>query len=92
MRRHGVLNELPMNRLSRSAPFVLTLALSLFAVHGVMAEPSCSTVTMRVEGGSMSPRIAPGQLIKIQQGSPSCLGTLKHGKHPGKAALRERQR
>ncbi len=27
----------------------------------------------------MSPRIAPGQLIEIQQGPAECLGTLKHG-------------
>jgi signal peptidase I len=34
---------------------------------------------MRVEGGSMSPRIAPGQMIEIQQGPAECLGTLKRG-------------
>ena len=27
----------------------------------------------------MSPRLAPGQMIHILQGSFSCLGTLKHG-------------
>ena len=27
----------------------------------------------------MSPRIAPGQMIEVQQGPAECLGTLKHG-------------
>ena len=58
---------------------ILACTALIVAAHGAMAAPSCSTTTMRVEGGSMSPRIAPGQLIKIQQGPVECLGTLKRG-------------
>ena len=63
MRRHDILKELPMIRLLEHAFSTLALSAFLLATHAVMAEPSCSTTTMRVEGGSMSPRIAPGQVI-----------------------------
>ena len=78
MHRHRVLDELPMNHLLHSAFLILALAAMPFLVQAASAE-TCSTVPMRVEGGSMSPHIAPGQLIEIQQGSVECLGTLKHG-------------
>jgi len=58
--------------------FGIILVLSIIHATAVASSP-CSLLPMRVEGGSMSPRIAPGQLIQILQGQPSCLGTLKHG-------------
>ena len=69
-----------MSWLLRCALFAFAIATLLLAAQEAMAAaPSCSLTTMRVEGGSMSPRIAPGQMIEIQQGPAECLGTLKHG-------------
>jgi signal peptidase I len=39
----------------------------------------CTTIPVRVEGGSMSPRIAPGAMIQVIKGGPECLEPLKHG-------------
>lgn len=77
MRRHGVLTD-RMNRPLRIALYVLAIPALLFGIQAALTAP-CSTVPTRVEGGSMSPRIAPRQMIQIVKGPPECLGTLKAG-------------
>ena len=64
----------------RTRPTLFTLAFSALRLTAqtVLAAP-CSTVPMRVEGGSMSPRIAPGQMIEVMRGPAECLGTIKRG-------------
>ncbi len=53
----------------------------IFTVWGIVAHVTslCSAIHVRVEGGSMSPRIAPDQIIQVREGPAQCLAGLKHG-------------
>jgi signal peptidase I len=55
------------------------LAVSLLHLPKAAQAAPCTTIPFRVEGGSMSPRIAPGQMIYVREGEEECWGELKRG-------------